>query len=150
MEEQNINQRLSSLTIALGSKTHTPLVRDDRNKCPLSWMLSDENANIIMRVMASFGMLPMRQSCASGEPSGTVALAMRWPRPPQTRALLSMGISGRRPEWKVVVCMLVPIAATLTIANIKATLFDTLHASQVKSRWNNVCDTMSNHDLDSS
>ena len=89
------------------------------------------------RVMASFGMLPMRQS-ASGEPSGTVALAMRWPRPPQTRALLSMGISGRRPEWKVVVCMLVPIAATLTIANIKATLFDTLHASQVKSRWNNV------------
>lgn len=99
VEEQNINQRLSSLTIALGSKTHTPLMRDDRNIFPLSWMLSDENANIIMRVMASFGMLPMRHSCASGEPSRTVALAMRRPRPLQTRALLSMGISGRRPGW---------------------------------------------------
>ena len=34
VEEQNINQRLSSLTMALGSKTHTPLMRDDRNRFP--------------------------------------------------------------------------------------------------------------------
>ena len=37
-----------------------------------------------------------------------------------------MGISGRRLEGRSYACR--PIAATLTIANIKATLFDIWHA----------------------